>query len=280
MDNWKSIVGLDLALLEKNRKSLHQAVQIVSAFPRNTLPHDPTDGTASLVWNTAMSSLESIPVTNPGGKLIRAGLSFDSFTLYLSKDGAVSSSCSMDGKSVTDGLGWLKEEVARLGLPDGAINLDLPYEIENYDYTFPLKINKEALLEFANLFQNSHNILSEVEQKWEKAFDVRCWPHHFDIAMLIPLETDAGGEILKSVGVGLSPGDDAINEPYVYVNIWPHVNFEVLKKHALPSGRWNPEGWSGAVLTYSQLVKKEDQQSEYENFVKIAVDTLISEAGA
>src|SRR4029077_1103451 len=46
---------------------------------------------------------------------------------------------------------------------------------------------------------------------------VLCWPHHFDMATLVRL--DAGGdESARSVGVGVSPGDEFYAQPYVYVS--------------------------------------------------------------
>ena len=48
---------------------------------------------------------------------------------------------------------------------------------------------------------------------------LRCWPHHFDLAMLVPLDA-GGGEAARSVGIGVSPGDAHLPEPYAYVGPW------------------------------------------------------------
>ena len=45
---------------------------------------------------------------------------------------------------------------------------------------------------------------------------VRCWPHHFDIAVLVRLEEGAA-ESVRSIGVGCAPGDENYPEPYFYV---------------------------------------------------------------
>ncbi|MFT7614083.1 MAG: hypothetical protein ACI9J3_003065, partial [Parvicellaceae bacterium] len=253
MSNWKNVTGLDLAILRENRKALHQAVQLVGAFPRNMLPHDPTDGTASLVWNSSIKSLESLPFVNDDGAF-KVGLSFTVFELYIELEGDQKSACCLSGMSVNEGLVWLKQNLAELGIKADHISLDLPYEIENYDYSEALVVDKQALQEYADLYQNTQNSLRIVLTNWKEAFDIRCWPHHFDLATLIPLKTDSEGEILKSIGVGLSPGDEGVEEPYVYVNIWPEVDLNILEKHSLPIGQWNKAGWSGAVLTYAQML--------------------------
>lgn len=273
MSNWKNVTGLDLAVLKKNRKALHQAVQLVGAFPRNMLPHDPTDGTASLVWNSTIKSLESLPYVNNEGAF-KVGLSFTSFELYIELEGDKKSACSLDGMSVNEGLAWLKQSLSELSVKADHLSLDLPYEIENYDYSEVLVIDQQVLQEYADLYQNTQNALQNVLTNWKEAYDIRCWPHHFDLATLIPLKTDSEGEISKSIGIGLSPGDEGVEEPYVYVNIWPQVNLNILEKYSLPIGQWNKEGWSGAVLTYSQMLGSKNQEGDYQSFIDFALQTL------
>ncbi|MEO9854188.1 MAG: DUF5996 family protein [Reichenbachiella sp.] len=258
------------------RKSLHQAIQLVSAVPRNILPKDPTDGMSSLEWNAQLESLESLPVTNDHGE-IRVGLKFETFALYITVDHDSKVALELSGRSVDQGLTWLKAELAKYDISSESINLDLPYEIENYDYSKILQVNNEALTVFGQLYQMTAEVLADITRKWEEAFDIRCWPHHFDLATLIPLETDQENEITKSIGIGLSPGDDGINEPYVYVNIWPQVEVVTLQQHKLAQGDWNTEGWSGAVLPYSQMSETDHLGKAFEQFTSAVIDILLQE---
>lgn len=263
-------------VLTSTRKSLHQAVQLVSAVPRNILPNDPTDGMSSLEWNTQLRSLESLPVTNDHGE-IRTGLKLETFSLYITIDHDSKAAFEMAGRSVNQGLDWLKMELDKLDIDASLINLNLPYEIESYDYSEALSVSNEGLAVFSDLYQTTAEVLSRITKKWENAFDIRCWPHHFDLATLIPLEMDQDDEIIKSIGVGLSPGDDGIAPPYLYVNIWPQVDAAELQKHALTSGQWNTEGWSGAVLTYSQMNQKDNLDEIFDDFTEEVIDILIEE---
>ena len=274
---WKSINKLDLGILRNARKSLHQAVQIVSAFPRNVLPADPSDSNASLIWNSSTNGLESGPVANEEGKRIRVGLSLDTFKLYISVEEVLVSFFEMDMRSVLQGLDWLKFELSQLDIASDTINLDLPYEIENYDYSQSLKINSDAFGEHCILYQNTNSILSRIVDEREDAFDVRCWPHHFDLATLIPLETNSDKEILKSIGVGLSPGDEGVDEPYIYVNAWPNVDQNLLIKYPLTLGEWNVEGWSGAILKYSQFKSSTNQYEDVIKFIDTSINSLLTE---
>jgi hypothetical protein len=89
---------------------------------------------------------------------------------------------------------------------------------------------------------------------------VLCWPHHFDIASLVVLETDPDGDSMRSVGVGLSPGDASIEEPYWYVNHDPETGRADLP--ALPAGEWMRGDWTGAVLRARELVAAGDARSQ------------------
>lgn len=73
---------------------------------------------------------------------------------------------------------------------------------------------------------------------------VRCWPHHFDIATLHMLGDG------KTIGIGLSPGDDSIRDPYWYVNLWPYPHPSRLQP--LQFGMWFTEGWTGAEMPASK----------------------------
>lgn len=265
--------NIEKSILASTRKSLHQAVQLVSAVPRNLLPKDPTDGSASLEWNADLKALEALPIANKHGD-IRVGLKFEALTLCVSVSHTIQASFDLKGQSVDQAFAWLKAELTKLDLEADLINLTLPYEIEAYDNSIPLEANQEALEAFAQLYQSTKEILLGITDKWTEAFDIRCWPHHFDLATLIPLATDENKEMTKSIGVGLSPGDEGIDEPYVYVNVWPAVDANALLKHELPMGHWNTEGWSGAVLTYSELLKATDQDKSYADFCDTAIAIL------
>ncbi|HET6197153.1 MAG TPA: hypothetical protein VFE12_15430, partial [Acetobacteraceae bacterium] len=79
------------------------------------------------------------------------------------------------------------------------------------------------------------------------ASPIRCWPHHFDIAVLLPGQRDG-----QTIGVGLSPGDASYGEPYWYVTPWPHPSVIGLPP-LVAGGEWHAGEWVGAVLTASNM---------------------------
>jgi hypothetical protein len=83
---------------------------------------------------------------------------------------------------------------------------------------------------------------------------VQLWPEHFDLA--IELGDQRAGQ---RANFGASPGDDDHEEPYLYVGPWSgEVSGEL----------WNGRGFTGAELTYSDLIAAEDQRRAALEFMR------------
>ena len=98
----------------------------------------------------------------------------------------------------------------------------------------------------------------------EETSPIQLWPHHFDVSMLwLPGEKIPGPDPQdeeysdKQMNFGFTFGDDGIPEPYFYVAAYPLPDaFPGLQ---LPAGTaWHTQGFSGAVLRYSSLIKNSD----------------------
>jgi hypothetical protein len=88
--------------------------------------------------------------------------------------------------------------------------------------------------------------LESIRKSGRNVSDVRCWPHHFDIAVLIGV---AAG---RTVGAGMEPGDVYYDEPYFYVNLSPRPAAPPTAALA-GHGSWHTHEWIGAVLPVSRL---------------------------
>lgn len=269
-NGWETLQNVSLSQLEMNRGLLHQAIQIVGAVPRSLLPEDPTDGSASLNWDSSRKTLVADPIEINGNKTY-VGLGLSNAILFIKTEKEIET-FDLNGHSTIDGLNWVKSELNKLGYDSEKVTLKLPYEIPAYDSAKNLNFDSQGIEEIARLYNNIHILLHPLTQKWASAFDVKCWPHHFDIATLIPIEEDAKGEVVKSIGIGLSPGDEGTNEPYIYINAWPNIPFDKLEKVQLSMGCWNKEGWSGAKLVYSQILNKD--ANELEKFIDSTIKVL------
>jgi hypothetical protein len=139
---------------------------------------------------------------------------------------------------------------ASLGLegpPDlaWAADLDVP-DPGDPDADLPIEPGVAAFL--ADWYGFAWSVLEEVraDAASTEAGRVQLWPEHFDAAFECLPEH-------RRATFGASPGDAAIEEPYLYV----------LPPRALAvTGRvWNSDAFPGAVLTLGELLRAEDQRA-------------------
>lgn len=126
---------------------------------------------------------------------------------------------------------------------------------------------------FANADRSLTRLRNEHAATMPSISPVRCWPHHFDIATLMFLETD-DPEHARSVNVGLSPGDSSYDEPYFYVSPWPYPDAAKLPPLPAP-GHWHTQGFIAAVAPASRIISITDRQSAVEVFLQAAVAAAI-----
>ena len=162
------------------------------------------------------------------------------------------------GSTMGEALEWLSRFIAdeekSLSLP----NHEMPEHPLRTGAPFSLA-HMDARTELAAWFANASATVGKVTAEEPNASPVRCWPHHFDVASLITIDSDEDAEEARSIGVGFSPGDGSYDQPYFYVTPWPYPDANALPE--LSGGaRWHTDGWMGAVLTAEQLISTSDDR--------------------
>jgi hypothetical protein len=248
------------------RLTTHWAVQIVSAAGWTLAPPSPDDSQGSLEWCAAEGALVGLEILR-ADRRARAGLRLADLTLMVvgqprpQASGAnAGSELALAGKTLDEALAWLADaltqslaatvshlERPRHELPPSPIGQGAPFDDPEH----------ASLSELADWYSSADRVLRAIAATTPGASPVRCWPHHFDLAMLIQIDPpDAPKETARSIGVGLSPGDAGIPEPYWYVTPWPTSARTPGPKTAppsLPVGHWQTQGWTGAALVASEL---------------------------
>jgi hypothetical protein len=99
---------------------------------------------------------------------------------------------------------------------------------------------------------------------------VRCWPHHFDIAMLLSLAA-GHSETAPAIGIGLSPGDDHYGQPYFYVSPWPAPPVDSLPSLPTP-GHWHTQGFIGAIVPADALLTSRERRTAIRCFIDETIE--------
>lgn len=230
------------------RNAAHHAAQVVSAWGATHLPADPEHGYANLGWDGKLHALVGRRAHG-----LTAGLRLGTMTWLLLRGSEVVAERGVGGSTLQEGMAWLREAGAAAGAPDlplTPVTYDLPAHPVVDGVPFP-ELDPPLAATLATWFDTASTSIAGLASREPQASEVRVWPHHFDLATLIALDPEAPDpETARSVGVGMTPGDGGIAEPYFYVTPWPPPKRTEWPR--LSSGHWHTEGWVGAVLTQAE----------------------------
>jgi hypothetical protein len=278
--DWAPIAGVDFARLHEARIHAHYATQWLARAARAYVPSKPDDSHTNLGWDDAFGGLESHKMQGA-----RVGLKFAPLALGIleGRDSTPSRMFGLDGHKEADARAWLGEELGHLGLDARALDAALPYRIPVHKLSAGAPYSSaavaDALRDLAGWYSNANRSIGRVrdamiDRKFEVS-PVRCWPHHFDLAALISLDAGRGTvQSARTVGVGLSPGDEHIGEPYFYVTPWPYPPAAKLPR--VPEiGGWYVKKFTAAVVPAHRILAAKGRQTETENFLNAAVEAAI-----
>ena len=280
---WQPVGEILPGQLTDFRLQLHHAAQVAVSAAISYLPARSDDSHTSLSWVKTLDALATETVR--GTRTFRVALRPGRFALYIiDESDRPLSSFALAGRTLSDAHAWLAEQCRKSGLDGERFTTKKHYEIPPHAVAAGepfASLAGEPLSELERYWRNSDSLLRSIATSTEGASPVRVWPHHFDMATLITL--GAGGSAsARTIGVGLSPGDEWYNMPYYYVGPYPYPD-----TRALPTleghGHWHTDSWVGAVLPASAFVSRpgaEEQSRQVVEFTRSAMAACRSLLGA
>ena len=255
------------ASLSDARGQAHHAAQLATAAGISFLPHQADDSHTNLEWMASLGALAShvVPGTSPFRLAVRLA---DLTVLVLDANAAVLSSLPLHGRTIADAANWIRARLSELGVDGREYTLTRHYVIPAHPVadgaTFDAS-DRTRLEQLSRWFACASEAFESIRRATPEASEVRCWPHHFDIATLIDLGSG------RTIGVGLEPGDVYYDEPYFYVNMTPQPAAAALTARLDGKGTWHTNEWIGAVLPGSRVVAGDDQSSQTNAFLSSAI---------
>jgi len=267
--SWKTIGTVSPGELSQARIQLHWAAQLVSAAGASLLPAEADYAHTNLGWDSDLGVLAGRHV---GARSLRAALVFEGLELAVIDGRRERSSMRLAGHTLQQALGWLGDELTGGGSALALPVHEMPSDTVGEGGVFS-DARSGARVELAAWFANAFASIRETVADEPGASPVRCWPHHFDVASLITLDSAASAEDARSIGVGFSPGEGSYDQPYFYVTPWPYPNTGDLPPLAA-GAHWHTEGWTGAVFTGEQLICV--PPAEQQRTVRHALDRAVA----
>jgi len=252
-EEWGEIRAVPPGSLGDATLELHEAVQaIASAGQALATPRD-DDSHRGMRWWRGAEAFVGEPL-GPG-EAARVGVRPADLTLFVTDGGGTERHAfTLGGRTRAEGFGWLEEILSGvLGLAELTLSLPeftIPEGPAARGEAFSADRGRERRV-LSALYSGAAARLEALAAE-RAASEVRCWPHHFDIATLITVRPADEREAARTVGVGLAPMGGGYEGWYWYVNAWPPPDLARLAP--LRVGHWHSEGWTGAVLTGEELV--------------------------
>jgi hypothetical protein len=279
--DWSRLGRTPPAALVEARKLAHHAAQWPTRAARANLKAVPDDSHSAFAWDASHAALVTQGLPAKGGE-VRVGIRVPRLEIIITRGDNVLDAFQFDGKTDAQAGTWLDSKLRALGLNQTG-DVNLPYELPDHPTggrPHQLRMLGRELGELARWFGGSADVLEEFAARLAgpRANPLLCWPHHFDIATLVKLEEGQPANA-RSIGVGVSPGDEYYAQPYVYVSPWPRFDGEKLPD--LPSpGHWHTEGFFGAVATGEQILAMKDRGRGLLGFITAAFDIGRARLGA
>lgn len=270
--NHQALLTVPATALTRARRLSHNVVQWASRAARANLEAQADDSHSNLGWREENHALVSHPLD--AAHNFQLGFSFSSSALVWLVDGKLAESMPLKGADFAAASGWCDSHLTAVGLRTMA-HADMPYELEPVDYgefSVPdVAAELEALGAWYSVAQAG---LQDLVVKYRSiavlAPSVRCWPHHFDLATLFVLDS-GDPETARSVGAGLSPGDQSYAEPYFYCTPWPTPD---RLPEAPAQTHWHTEGFVSLVCPVSRIDRVTKIGAVLTAAVKVAYESL------
>jgi hypothetical protein len=248
------------------RLQAHHAAQLATAMGISYLPRRSDDSHTNLEWLSAPGVLASRDV--PGDPPFRIGVRIADLTLCMLSGGdRLLGTMPLHGRTIDEAASWIRERIADSGADAARFTLARHYAIPHHavDDGAPFDASDAAaFVQLGAWFELGASTLGRVREA-SGSSEVRCWPHHVDIATLVTVAPD------RTVGVGLEPGDVYYGEPYFYVNMHPQPPREALSAPLAGGGCWHTHEWLGAVLPGSRIAAPETLREQVDSFLDSAI---------
>ncbi|MEM9292904.1 MAG: hypothetical protein AAGD01_14575 [Acidobacteriota bacterium] len=271
---WHLLGAVPPRQLAEARLQLHWAIQAAAGVGKSLLPPADDDSHEAFSWLPQQRCFAQTPVD--AERPFAAAVDPERLAfLLLAESGHLLSELPLGDMTLADARAWLEAEVTFLfggslpkALAEPANLGDHPLQRGS---AFRIR-DPRVFAELAHYYANFHScfastLFTEAIQQRAQPSPIRLWPHHLDLAVLLSLDDQ------RSVGVGLTPGDEAYDQPYLYVTPWPYPDADTLPQAPAP-GTWHIDGWTGLVLRGESLVKpssRAGQRSLATGFVYQAV---------
>ncbi len=249
IQGWQPLPTVHPDALTEARLQLHWASQVLASIGYTHLERADDDSQSNMGWVDGMQLLAGRYLDDEPtgfGALVPAALKLG----FHEPGGEELVGIDLQGATLDQAYEAMEQAIAeRRNQPKQTLErprYDLPDHPVAAAGTFG-DVPEAALKALHAWFHDANLVMRDLRARTAGATLPRVWPHHFDMGMLISLEEHGNPQQGRSIGLGLSPGDDSDPAPYWYVAPYPTPDVEGgAPEPAI--GEWTTQGFVGMKL--------------------------------
>lgn len=243
---------------------MHQAIQFLAMACKSVFPPRFDDSHTSFKWDYQQNCFATDWMHFK--HTVRLELCPQSFTIRLVGygNGTIDSFC-LDKKTKMEVYGQLRQM-----LQDGGVKIDrfvneMHYDLPDHEVCkggrFSVR-NDIYNIELGHQYANAYILLRRLAANSLEVSGIRCWPHHFDLTMNMPL-TFKGFEKANNLILGFSPSNPDVPEPHFFIKL-AESNNSIKISRKLKHSFFFREAKTGTFLPMGLLVEKKTINSQTE----------------
>ena len=278
-NTWKQITIPFSEVVNNVLQQHHHAAQFIALAGRYLIPKKLDGSNINMQYLPEKEML--LGNSHPAGWTIGVKLRNQTVQI-LDENNNLKAEISLEGKTFQETFQEFKIALQNQGIDVSELNTKQPYELPtgglkegNY---FAIG-SDDAVAENIRYRHNAELLINEMAKQFKDAEPVRIWPHHFDTGTFATLARNEKGAASKTIGFGLAIPDSMVPEPYFYLSFWSENPLDIGNNPVkLPAGEWMMPNWNGAVLSVSEIIKKETSEEQYilvRDFFKTGIEILI-----
>lgn len=261
-------------------REAHYAAQAAAELGKGWAEPREDDSHTSFSWFRGADGRGLEGVSAAGNTGYRARLKFEGLEISLCDGhGRTIGDFSLAGHTLAEAMAWMETVCAHeLGprLQASVPAPDLPEHAMASGAVFTPDPDGEN--DVADVYDATYLVLKRLRGMDSRFGEVRCWPHHFDMASLAVVGKDEGGAMTKTIGVGITPPDGLDDHGYWYVSPWARDGMAGEPAYrALSCGRWHDRGAgvSMAMLSVHEVAGEGDRSHKLAAFLAESINACL-----
>jgi hypothetical protein len=233
--DWQALNPSIARDLKDARLQLHYAAQFATAMGISYLTPRPDDSHTNLGWDPKHEALRSREV-RALSHAVRVAVRPLDLTLIVLVDGAIGQRIPFHGSTIGQVETALRASLAAAGLDGRRLTLRRHYDLPKHPVAAGAAFDSTRAADFAELagwYGNAAALLGELRTRIDGS-EVRCWPHHFDIATLASIGPG------RTSGAGMLPRRRDVPGAYFYVNAYPRTSRNESNRRSRAAARGIP----------------------------------------